>query len=211
MKNSCLMKFGESLFWTKLFIKHFSSLSNKYSSLICFPLYFINHVLISNAVYRKSNVFVLQEFFKSKALLLTNSYHTWIVCSCRPCCFKYTILNIRLVFDCVFDKAAKRLSNIWSNTIKLKKNNRNIFQQINPYYSRFVWCSSDFWRCLKLSKENPIKKLHITPCKQILGVQKQTTNTGLLLELGRITPDIYANIFAIILWAQNKGFGVLAT
>ena len=40
--------------------------------------------------------------------------------------------------------------------------------------------SSDFWGCLKLPKENPIEKLHITFCKQILGVQKQTTNIGVL-------------------------------
>ena len=65
--------------------------------------------------------------------------------------------------------------------------------------------SSDFWGCLKLPKENPIEKLHITFCKQILGVQKQTTNIGVLLELGRIPLDIYANKFAIKNWERIKG------
>ena len=65
--------------------------------------------------------------------------------------------------------------------------------------------SSDFWGCLKLPKENPIEKLHMMFCKQILGVQKQTTNVGVLLELGRIPLDIYANIFAIKKWGKVKG------
>ena len=45
--------------------------------------------------------------------------------------------------------------------------------------------SSDFWGCLKLPKDNPIEKLYISMYKQVLGVQKQTTNTGVLLELGK--------------------------
>ena len=65
--------------------------------------------------------------------------------------------------------------------------------------------SSDFWGCLKLPKENPIEKLHMMFCKQILGVQKQTTNVGVLLELGRIPLDIYANKFAIKNWERVKG------
>ena len=35
---------------------------------------------------------------------------------------------------------------------------------------------SDFWGYLKLPEENPIDKLQIMFCKQILGLQKQTTN-----------------------------------
>ena len=47
---------------------------------------------------------------------------------------------------------------------------------------------NDFWGGLKLPEEkyNPIEKLHFMACKQILGVQKQTTNIGVLLELGRV-------------------------
>ena len=46
--------------------------------------------------------------------------------------------------------------------------------------------ASDFWGCLKLPKNNPVENLHMMICKQILGVQKQTTNVGVLLEIGRI-------------------------
>ena len=64
--------------------------------------------------------------------------------------------------------------------------------------------SSDFWWCLKLPKENPIDKLHIMFCKQILGVQKQTTNISVLHELGRILFNIYACKFSIKNWERNR-------
>ena len=84
---------------------------------------------------------------------------------------------------------------------------------MHPYYSRFfdamikpiLLYSSDFWGCLKLPKENPFENLHMTFCKQILGVQKQTTNIGVLLELGRIPLDIYAMKFSIKNWERIKG------
>ena len=46
--------------------------------------------------------------------------------------------------------------------------------------------SSDFWGCLKLPKNNPIENLYMSFCKTLLGVQKQTTNIGVLLELGAV-------------------------
>ena len=46
--------------------------------------------------------------------------------------------------------------------------------------------SSDFWACLKLPKNNPIDNMHMTFCKALLGVQKQTSNIGTLLELGAV-------------------------
>ena len=51
--------------------------------------------------------------------------------------------------------------------------------------------ASDFWGCLKLPKNNPIETLHLRFCKEILGVQTQTSNLGVLLELGRIPLTIY--------------------
>ena len=51
--------------------------------------------------------------------------------------------------------------------------------------------ASDFWGCLKLPKVNPIENLHIKFCKDLLGVQIQTTNLGVLLELGRLPLCIY--------------------
>ena len=41
--------------------------------------------------------------------------------------------------------------------------------------------------------------------KQILSVQNQTTNIGVLLELGRILLDIYASKFSIKNWERIKG------
>ena len=49
---------------------------------------------------------------------------------------------------------------------------------------------SDFWGRLKLPKANSIDNLHMI-CKQLLGVQRQTTNIGVLLELGRVPLCIY--------------------
>ena len=53
--------------------------------------------------------------------------------------------------------------------------------------------NSDFWGCLKMPNNNPIENLHMRFCKEILGVQRQTTNIGVLLELGRI-PIMYYGI-----------------
>ena len=62
--------------------------------------------------------------------------------------------------------------------------------------------ASDFWGCLKLPKNNPIENLHMMMCKQILGVQKQTTNIGVLLELGRTPLSLSAIKFAIKNWER---------
>ena len=40
--------------------------------------------------------------------------------------------------------------------------------------------------------------------KQILGVQKQTTNIGVLLELGEIPLIIYANKFSVKNWERIR-------
>ena len=47
---------------------------------------------------------------------------------------------------------------------------------------------SDFWGGLPLPKNNPIENLHLRFCKHLLGVQKYTTTTGVLLELGKNSP-----------------------
>ena len=51
--------------------------------------------------------------------------------------------------------------------------------------------NSDFWGCLKMPKINPIQNVHMRFCKELLGVQRQTTNIGVLLELGRIPLMLY--------------------
>ena len=52
--------------------------------------------------------------------------------------------------------------------------------------------ASDFWGILKLPQNNPIENVHLSFCKQLLGVQKQTTNIGVLLELRQIPLNLFA-------------------
>ena len=51
--------------------------------------------------------------------------------------------------------------------------------------------SSDFRGCLKMPRNNPIQNMYMKFCKSLLGVQKQTTNTGVLLELGVVPLMFY--------------------
>ena len=43
-----------------------------------------------------------------------------------------------------------------------------------------------------MPKNNPTENVHLRFCKDLLGVQRQTTNIGVLLELGEIPISIYA-------------------
>ena len=70
--------------------------------------------------------------------------------------------------------------------------------------------ASDFWGCLKLPPQhkNPIEIMQMKVFKQILGVHKQTTNSGVLLELGKATLDIECIKFATKNWERiRKGIG----
>ena len=64
--------------------------------------------------------------------------------------------------------------------------------------------AGDFWGCLKLPRNNPIENLHMLMCKQLLGVQKQTSNIGVLLELGRIPMCLYTLKSSIKNWERIK-------
>ena len=63
---------------------------------------------------------------------------------------------------------------------------------------------SDFWGCLKLPKNNPIENIHMQFCRQVLGVQKNTTNYGVLLELGRTPLTLEAQRLSIKNWERIK-------
>ena len=63
---------------------------------------------------------------------------------------------------------------------------------------------SDFWGCLKMPKSNPIENMQIMMYKQLLGVQKQTTNIGVFLELGKIPLHINAIKLAVKNWERIK-------
>ena len=62
----------------------------------------------------------------------------------------------------------------------------------------------DFWGCLKLPQNNPVETFHIKVLKQVLGVQKQTTNIGVLLELGRIPLNIECMKLGVKNWERIK-------
>ena len=66
-----------------------------------------------------------------------------------------------------------------------------------------LYCG-DFWGCLKLPRNNPIENLHMMMCKHLLGVQKQTTNVGVLLEIGRVPLYLYALKFSIKNWERMR-------
>ena len=59
---------------------------------------------------------------------------------------------------------------------------------------------SDFWGILKMPNNKPLETLFLSFCKQLLGVQKQTTNIGVLLELGLVPLHLQAKINAIKNW-----------
>ena len=65
-------------------------------------------------------------------------------------------------------------------------------QRVKALVEPILLYASDFWGILKLPEDNAIENVHISFCKQLLGVQKQTTNIGVLLELGQIPLRIFA-------------------
>ena len=66
--------------------------------------------------------------------------------------------------------------------------------------------ASEFWGCLKLPKDNQVQILFMSICKQILGVDKQTTNVGVLIELGLIPLHLYAILRASVKnWERLRG------
>ena len=96
--------------------------------------------------------------------------------------------------------------------MKMRNDMGNTFNQdilgtlmlIDSLVKPILLYASDFWNCLKLPKNNPIENLHMMMCKQLLGVQKQTTNIGVLLELGRIPLCVYASKNAIKNWERIR-------
>ena len=94
------------------------------------------------------------------------------------------------------DKIKKALGTQFRQNIK---NTLHLFSyMVKPI---LLYCS-DFWGCLKLPKNNPIERLHLSFCKQLLGVRKQTNTVGVLLELGQTPIVIDARKMAIKNWER---------
>ena len=85
------------------------------------------------------------------------------------------------------DRASRALMSMKYKLGPLFKNKPLISSQLfNSLVKPILLYASDFWGILKLPQNNPIENLHLSFCKQLLGVQKQTTNIGVLLELGQV-------------------------
>ena len=83
-----------------------------------------------------------------------------------------------------------------------QKNPLITIKLFNALVKPILLYASDFWGALKLPHNNPVENLHLSFCKQLLGVQKQTTNVGVLLELGQIPLSVYAKKFAFKNWER---------
>ena len=62
--------------------------------------------------------------------------------------------------------------------------------------------ASDFWGALELPNNNPIENTFMKFCKELLGVQKQTPNAGVLLETGEIPLSFTGSRNAIKNWTK---------
>ena len=85
--------------------------------------------------------------------------------------------------------------------------NQDVVTALNLYDSMIkpiLTYASDFWGCYKLPQSNPVEILHMKVLKQILGVQKQTTNLGVLLELGKTTLDLECIKLGIKNWERIR-------
>ena len=96
--------------------------------------------------------------------------------------------------------------------LKIKKSlgihfHSNIYNTIHlfNYMVRpiLLYCS-DFWGCLKHPKDSPIAKVHLSFCKQLLGVRKQTNTSAVLLELNTVPILIHAKKASIKNWERIR-------
>ena len=65
--------------------------------------------------------------------------------------------------------------------------------------------------CLNLPKNKPIENLHISICKQLIGVHKNTTNIGVLLEVGSVPLTLYATNIGVLLEVGRVPLTLYAT
>ena len=98
--------------------------------------------------------------------------------------------------------------------ISFRKHPRITIKLFRSLLEPILIYASDFWGILKMPSSNPIETVHISFCKQLLGVQKQTTNDGVLLELGQIPIVMHAKKRAIKNWVRmatdTKCSGILS-
>ena len=77
-----------------------------------------------------------------------------------------------------------------------------ILSLIDTLVKPILLYASDFWGYFKLQKSNHIDTFYMSMLKQILCVQKQTANNGVLLELGRTPLSLEATKLSIKNWER---------
>ena len=83
---------------------------------------------------------------------------------------------------------------------------------IDTLIKPIILYASDFWGCLKMPSKNPVQKLLLMIYRQLLGVQKQTADVGVLLELGTVPLSLFATKLAVKNWERirkGRGNGIL--
>ena len=84
---------------------------------------------------------------------------------------------------------------------------RNVMTSLSLFdslISPILLYTSDFWGTRKLPSNNPIDNLQMRIFKEVLGVSKQSTNIGVLLELGRFPLNINARKLGIKNWERIR-------
>ena len=103
------------------------------------------------------------------------------------------------------DRALKAFMKIKNSMgIDFNRNVQTILYIFDTIIKPIILYASDFWGSLKLPHVNPIDTFHLMVCKQVLGVQKQTTNIGVLLELGKIPLRFDAIKLSIKIWERIR-------
>ena len=109
--------------------------------------------------------------------------------------------NIQRALADLRDRGLKAYYALKNNLGKLFRANIGITLHLfNSCIKPILLYASDFWGCLKLPKPNPIETMYLKFCKDVLGVQIRTINTGALMELGQIPLCIYGKKNCIKNW-----------
>ena len=150
-------------------------------------------------IFNKTGRLIRRDFFVGKEKLENVREYKYLGLLCTPSG------EIKSALE---DLRSRALKAYWNLKLKLGKFfNQEILETIHLFDSLvkpILTYASDFWGCLKLPKNNPIENVHMMFCKHLLGVSKQTSNSGVLLELGRIPITISAKKAAIKNWERIR-------
>ena len=109
-------------------------------------------------------------------------------------------------------RALRALAKMRKSLGMLFRHNINNTIHLYNYLVRpiLTYCS-DYWGCLQ-PKNNPVEKVHLMFCKNLLGVRKQTNTEGVLQEIGMAPLTLFAIKSVVKNWErikQNKANSIL--